>query len=115
MRLEPSQINPLKEFLHSLAEFKDELKEDWITLNSNNLPIMALYFNSGGVICESMGEVVKVLELLAEYEVIELKDNKLRITKNGKDALEASKRPLRSLQDLKKDGSKPQTQADKAA
>jgi hypothetical protein len=106
-----SNINPLAEFLSSLVEFKEE----WIILNSNNLPIMALYFNSGGVVCESLGEVVKVLEVLAEYEVIELKDNKLRITKNGKDALEASKRPLRSLQDLQKNGSQSQAQANKAA
>lgn len=84
MRLEESKINPLKDFLNSLVK----APEEWITLNSNNLPIMALYFNSGGVVCETHDEVVQILKLLAEYEVIEFNDkNQLRITQYGKDAL----------------------------
>ena len=104
MRLESSQTNPLPEFLNSLLKHD----EDAVLLTSNNLPVIALYLNSGGVICETHDEVVKVLHILAEstnlIEIID--DNKLRITEHGKVALEASKRPLRSLQNLQKDGSK---------
>jgi hypothetical protein len=109
MQLKDSLINPLYAFLDSLVEHGD----DPVTLNSNNLPVIALYFNSGGVICESYDEVHKLLELLAETGIIELTENKLRITQNGKDALKASKRPVRGVQDLQKNGSKPQEEANK--
>jgi len=82
MRLTESKINPLKEFLTSLTK-----GDEWTILNSNNLPIMALYFNSGGVVFETHEEVVKGLELLAELGLVEIKENKLRITEYGKAAL----------------------------
>ena len=84
MRLEESRINPLKDFLTSLVK----APEEWITLNTNNIPIMALFFNSGGVICETHEELVQILKVLSEYKVIEFNDkNQLRITQYGKDAL----------------------------
>ena len=83
MRINESKINPLKDFLKSLADSPD----DWINLNSNNISIISLYFNSGGVVFETHEEVVKGLEILAEYGIIELSDNKIRITEHGKNAL----------------------------
>lgn len=83
MRIIESTVNPLKDFLKSLVDSKDE----WINLNSNNIPIISLYFNSGGVVFETHQEVVKGLEILAEYGIIEISDNKIRITEHGKNAL----------------------------
>lgn len=83
MRIIESTINPLKDFLKSLVDSKDE----WVNLNSNNIPIISLYFNSGGVVFETHQEVVKGLEILAEYGIIEISDNKIRITEYGKNAL----------------------------
>lgn len=84
MRLEPTGINPLKDFLKSLVKHD----EDWVLLTSNNLPVIALFFNSGGIICETHEEVIKVLHILAETtKLIEITDNKLRITEHGKIAL----------------------------
>lgn len=83
MRMNESTINPLKDFLKSLVDSKDE----WINLNSNNIPIISLYFNSGGIVFETHQEVVKGLEILAEYGIIEISDNKIRITEHGKNAL----------------------------
>lgn len=84
MRTTESNVNPLKDFLKSLIVSEPD---GWVDLNKNNIPIISLYFNSGGVVFETFEEVIKGLEILAEYGIIEISNNKLRITEYGKNAL----------------------------
>lgn len=83
MRLEDSKINPLGKFLSYLSTYPKGVE-----LNKATIPAIALFFNSGGVICETAKELSYVLSVLAESGLIEIIDNTtVRITEYGKNAL----------------------------
>ena len=81
MELKPTGVNPLKEFLHTLP------LDAPVPLSKNNLSCMAKIFNKGGVYCETFDDMLKVLDILADQRLVELKNNYLRITEYGKVAL----------------------------
>jgi hypothetical protein len=73
MRFQESRINPLKDLL-------DLIPEEGVLLTRSTLIAVATLLNKGGIICETIEEVISCLELLAvkEYNIISI------VSENGK-------------------------------
>ena len=76
MRFENSQINPLGPLLNFLPTEATEI-------TTKLLSAIALFFNSGGVVCETNEEVMTALNILHGYGIIEIKNAKIKVITHG--------------------------------
>lgn len=75
MRFETAQINPLGPLLQWIPE-------EGVVVTEQVLTAIALFFKSGGIVCESLEEVMHSLVVLIDMQVLDLKDNILKVIIN---------------------------------
>jgi hypothetical protein len=81
MHITQSNINPLYDILKSIPE-------EGVVVNHEMLSNIALFFNSGGIVCETLQEVADCIDILIQQDLLSITTKNListiKVTKNGK-------------------------------